>query len=158
MFLFLRPLSATHRLTLEIEDVPEASAANARWTVRLEGEADFEISGDFGFDEDDSPSEDQVKMGNLIADVAVFCGEGEAPTTECIPCSLVAGCQLIIELDLCGSSLEEETSVAVAIEPEGGEYTVYCPRDTDWTPCENLDDWLTAEAAQLQSDLCSEDE
>lgn len=147
-----------HVMDFELFEVPIVTSETAVWTVRVEGNDDFLLTGDFFLEEDGQWTDEDTRMWSLTRDVGTFClPDSDAETAEdCIPCSLVDGCTLRIEVDRCREVNSQDIFFSVHVQPEGGEYKKKCDKDGDTTPCDILNDWITMGSLPLESSLCGE--
>lgn len=146
----------SHGLDFALFDLPKSNVNTAIWTLNIEGNEDFSMSGDFLFEEEGTWTDEGVLLGVLSRDLGAFCLPDSDPEEDCIPCSLLEGCTLLIEVDRCQPVNEQEIYFSIGVAPEIGEYKVRCENGEDKGPCDTLNGWLTLVAFPLEANLCGE--
>lgn len=145
-----------HVLDFRLFDVPTSTKDTAIWTLVVEGNDTFSMSGDFRLSEENQFTEETTRMGELEVDVGSFCEDESSEEDNCIPCSVEAGCSLFIELDFCQTLPDREVHFEVHVQPVDQEYSIECHKDGDTGPCDLLNDWVTLTNAPLTTSLCGE--
>ena len=152
-------ISATHRVRIDISDIPADNVDRALWTLKVEGQDSFYRKGSFLPDNQDGYDyEDNIKMNEMEADLGTICSAEQTEDTECIPCSLTEGCTFSIDIDLCQTLPLEDISIMIYIEADNISYEVTCHKSEDQTLCQQVDSWMVMESTPLEESLCENSE
>ena len=152
-------ISATHRVRIDVGDLPVDDIDMPLWTLKVEGQDSFYRKGSFVTDNQGGyRNEDNMEMNDIEADLGTICSAEQTEDTECIPCSLTEGCTFLIDIDLCQTLPLEDVSIRIYIEADNINYKVTCHKSEDQTLCQQVDSWMVMESTPLEESLCENTE